>query len=146
LGSFANSSREADALFNKLVQQGRSNFTLAQEKMAGEETKFEGVLLLFETEREYGGLPELKADLTKKVREVKREESMKTVVKQVDVFNQAKEYAKSSRTKAKARSWLEAMIAHFPGSQAAGFARDELDRLQAGAGPPAASAEGEPAE
>ena len=144
LGSFARTARQADALFNKLAQQGNSNFTLAQEKMAGEETAFEGVLLLFQTEREYEALPDLKGKLAKAVREVKRDESMKTVVKQVDVFNQAKEYAKSSRTKARATSWLEAIIAHFPDSQAAKYARDELDRMQAKAETSTASAENSP--
>ena len=146
LGSFARAARQADALFNKLVQQGNSNFTLAQEKMAGVETEFEGVLLLFETEREYGALPELKAKLTKAVRQVKRDESMKTVVKQVDVFNQAKVFAKSSRTKVRAVSWLEAIIAHFPDSQAAKYARDELGRIQAKAETSTASAENSPPE
>ena len=144
LGSFARVSRQADALFNKLVEQGHSNFTLAQEKIAGQETKFEGVLLLFQTEREFGAQPDLKAKLTKAVREVKRDESMKTVVKQVDVFNQAKVFAQSSRTKVRAVSWLQAIIAHFPDSQAAKYARDELDRMQAKAETSTASAENSP--
>lgn len=146
LGSFARTSLEADALFNQLVQRGKADFELAQEKTAHEETAFEGVLLLFRTEREYGALPQLKATLGKAVRDVKRDESMKTVVKQVDVFNQAKVFAKSSRTKARAHSWLQAIIAHFPDSQAAKYARDELERIQAKADTSTASARNSPSE
>ena len=131
LGSFAAASRGADALFNQLVQQGKADLALAQEKIAEEETAFEGVLLLFRTEQEYGTLPELNAALDTAVREVRRNESMKTVAKQVDVFNQARQFAKSSRTKARAESWLNAIIAHFPDAQAADYARDELGRMQA---------------
>ncbi len=143
-GSFARTSRDADALFNQLVERGKADLQLAQEKTAGEETAFEGVLLLFKTEQEYGELPELKAALEKAVREVKRDESMKTVVKQVDVFNQAKRFAKTSRTRPRAENWLGAIIAHFPDSQAAKYAREELDRMQGTSETTTASSENSP--
>jgi hypothetical protein len=140
-GSFATVAQEADALYAKLVEEGKAALTAAQEKLAGED-KFDGVLGVLVANRVFGNLPELKKDLVSAEREINKDDTLKDVLKQAEALDRALALAGNKTTKKSAPAAFELVMTRYPGTPAAELAKSKLSELGV---EPAAEASDSPA-
>ena len=140
LGSFATVALEADALYAKFLEEGKTALKTAQEQLAGED-KFAGVLGIISANRIYGKFPELRKDLVSAERDMSKKAELKEEIKQAEALDRAIAMLGQNTTKKQAKPALELIVTRFPDTPAAERAKAKLAEL-AGAAPMAPATPG----
>ncbi len=141
LGSFAAAAQEADALYVKVVEQGKAALADAQQKLAGDD-KFAGVLGVISANRIYGPLVDLKKELATAERDLNKSPELKAHLASAEALDRALGLAgqKSAALQKSAVTALSAIVARSPDSPAGAIAKAKLAEL--GVEPPATAAKG----
>jgi hypothetical protein len=142
LGSFATVALEADALYAKFLEEGKTALKTAQEQLAGQD-KFAGVLGIISANRIYGKFPELRKDLVSAERDLSKKTELKEELKQAEALDRAIALLGQNTTKKQAKPALELIVTRFPDTPAAERAKAKLAELAGGA--PAAAGGDAPA-
>jgi hypothetical protein len=129
LASFATPAVEADALYAKLVEEGKAALVAAQEKLSGND-KLEGVLGVLSANRVYGTLAELKKDLVSAEREISKNKTLAETLRQAEAIDRALAMAGTKTTRKSAPAALELVMTRFPGTPAAELAKVKLAELE----------------
>jgi hypothetical protein len=132
LGSFAAVALEADALYAKFLEEGKTALKTAQEQLAGED-KFAGVLGIISANRIYGKFPELRKDLVSAERDLSKKAELKEELKQAEALDRAIALLGQNSTKKQAKPALELIVTRFPDTPAAERAKAKLAELAGGA-------------
>jgi len=130
LGSYATAAQEADALYVKLVEEGKTGLADAQQQLAGQD-KFAGVLAVIAANRIYGSLAELKKELATAERDLSKNPELKPLVAPAESLDRALSLAsqKSPVTRKSGVTSLLAIVSKSPGSPAAEIAKAKLTEL-----------------
>jgi SLA1 Homology Domain 1 (SHD1) protein len=130
LGSYATAALEADSLYARLVEQGRTALKTSQEGLAADD-KFMGVLGVVSANRIYGPLPELRKDLVAAERDLGKNAELKDSLKQADALDKALALAgqKGTSQRKSGIAALGQVIARFPDGPAAKIAQAKLTEL-----------------
>jgi hypothetical protein len=141
LGSYASIALEADALYARLVEEGKTALASAQGRLK-EDDNFEGVLAIVSANRIYGSLPDLRKDLTTAERELAKNSELKDALKQAEALDRALALAaqKGATLRKSGIAALGQVIARFPNTPAATLAQAKLTELGVEA-PPATKAD-----
>jgi hypothetical protein len=129
LGSYAEVAVAADTLVKTLTDRGKAEVATAQEALLAEEPSFDDALAMAEVQRIYSMLPAVKTDITKAVREIKKNPSVRDMLKQAESIDRAGAVALFPGGKPRAIKSLERLASINPGSPAAQAAAAKLEEL-----------------
>jgi hypothetical protein len=151
LGSYAEPAIEADALAQKLIEQGRAELTAAKEKLEQKDQQLAGAIKLAHARRVYLALPGLKEELTSAYNKTRAQADLRDTLKVAEQLDEAHEQLRKPANKRRAITTLRRIVAESPGTPAATLAADWLrehapDEAVTPADAPAASAKSRPIE
>jgi len=126
LGSYAQTAVQADSFAQKLVEQGRTALTEANEKLGQDDTRLEGALVLAETKRIYNALPPLKNDIVAAASAARTNPELRDTLKLAEQLDEARDLQQEPAGQRRAVTALNRIIAENPGTPAARLAGDWL--------------------
>jgi hypothetical protein len=126
LGSYAQTAVQADSFAQKLVEQGRTALTEANEKLGQDDTRLEGALVLAETKRIYSVLTPLKNDIVAAASAVRANPELRDTLKLAEQLDEARDLLQKPAGQRRAVTALNRIIAENPGTPAAKLAGDWL--------------------
>lgn len=126
LGSYAQTAVQADSFAQKLVEQGRSALTEANEKLGQDDTRLEGALVLAETKRIYSALPPLKSDIVAAASAARTNPELRDTLKLAEQLDEARDLLQKPAGQRRAVTALNRIITENPGTPAAKLAGDWL--------------------
>lgn len=129
LGSYAEAAIAADSLVKTLTDQGKAELATAQEALAADEPSFDDALAMAEVQRTYSLLPGVKTEISKALREIKKNKKTRDMFKQAESIHRAASAALFRGGKAKAVKTLERLASRNPGSPAAKAAAVKLAEI-----------------
>jgi hypothetical protein len=139
LGSYARAAVEADGFAQKLVEQGKTALTGANNKLGQEATRLEGALALAETKRIYSALPPLKGDLAAAASAARTNPELRGTLKLAEQLDEARDLLQKPTGQRRAVTALNRIIAENPGTLAAKMAGDWLQEQNLAATPAVAA-------
>jgi len=126
LGSYAQPAVQADSFAQKLVEQGRTALTEANDKLGQEDSRLEGALALAETKRIYSALPPLRNDIVAAANAARTNPSLRDTLKLAEQLDEARDLLQKPAGQRRAVTALNRIIAENPGTPAAKLAGDWL--------------------
>jgi hypothetical protein len=141
LASYAGVCQEADALYVKVVEQGKAALQDAQQKLAADD-KFAGTLGIISANRIYGSLPDLRKELATAERDLNKNAELKALLPPAEALDRGLALAvqKSPQLQKQAITTLGRVVTQHPNSPAAELAKAKLAEL--GAEAPASAIKG----
>lgn len=128
LGSHSTIAKEADSLYEQLLDAGSKALALAQEQLAGDE-RFVGMVGVLSANRIYGRLPELKKELGAAQRDLSKNPDFRDDLKLAETLDKALSNLGQKNGSKQATAGLEIIVSKHPGTPAAKLASEKLREL-----------------
>ena len=129
LGSYAEAAIAADSLVKTLTDRGKAELATAKEALASDEPSFDDALAMAEVRRIYSLLPGVKTEISKAVREIKKDKKVSAMLKQAELIDRAASAALVRGGKARAIKSLERIAKLKLGSPAGDAAVAKLAEI-----------------
>jgi hypothetical protein len=126
LGSYAEPALEADALAQKLIEQGRKELTAAKQKLEQKDQQLAGAIQLMHARRVYLALPGLKEEIASAYNKTRAQADLRDTLKVAEQLDEAHDQLRRPANKRRAIATLRRIAAESPGTPAAALAADWL--------------------